>query len=33
MPVKYIVPIIDGDERDSTIVKILTNRITKFEKL
>jgi hypothetical protein len=33
MPIKYIVPIVGGDERDSTIMKILINKIIEFEKL
>jgi hypothetical protein len=27
MPIKYIVPIIGGDERDNTPMKVLTNKI------
>jgi hypothetical protein len=33
MPTKYIIPTIGGDERDNTLMKVLTNRIIKFEKL
>ncbi len=33
MPTKYIVLIVGGNERDSTIMKVLTSRITKLEKL
>jgi hypothetical protein len=33
MPIEYIVPIVDGNEKDSTLVKVLTNKITKLEKL
>ncbi len=33
MPTKYIVLIVGGNERYSTLVKILTNIITKLEKL
>jgi hypothetical protein len=33
MPTKYIIPIVGGDERDSTLLKILTSRIIKLEKL
>ncbi len=33
MPTKYIVLIVGGNERDSTLVKVLTSRITKLEKL
>jgi len=33
MPTKYIVPVVGGDERNSTLMRVLTSRITKFEKL
>ncbi len=33
MPPKYIVPIVGEDERNNTLMKILTSRITKFKKL
>ncbi len=33
MPIEYILPIIGGNERDSTSVRVLTSRITKLEKL
>jgi len=33
MPTKYIVPIASGDEKHNTLVKVLTSRITKLEKL
>jgi hypothetical protein len=33
MPTKYIVPIVGGNERDNTSVKVLTSRITKLDKL
>jgi len=33
MPTKYIIPIVGGDEKDSTLVRILISKITKFEKL
>jgi len=33
MPIKYIVLIVGGNERDNTLVIDLTNRITKLEKL
>ncbi len=33
MPTKYIVPIIGGDERDNTPVKVLSSRIIELEKL
>jgi len=33
MPAKYIVPIIGGDEKDNTLVKVLTSRIIELTKL
>jgi hypothetical protein len=33
MPTKYIVLVPGGDERDSTLVRVLTNRIIELEKL
>jgi hypothetical protein len=33
LPTKYIIPIIGGNERDSTLMKVLTSRIMKLEKL
>jgi hypothetical protein len=33
MPTKYIVPIVGGDERNCTLVRVLISRITKLEKL
>jgi hypothetical protein len=33
MPIEYIVPIASGDERDNTLMKVLTSRITKLKKL
>ncbi len=33
MPIGYIVPIVGGNERDDTLGKVLTNKITKLEKL
>ncbi len=33
MPTQYIVPVVGGDERDSTLVSVLTSRITELEKL
>jgi hypothetical protein len=33
MPTKYIVLIVGGDERDNTLVKVLTNKIIEFENL
>jgi hypothetical protein len=33
MPIEYIVPIVGGNERDNTLVKVLTSIISKLEKL
>jgi hypothetical protein len=33
MPTKYIVPIVNGNEKDTTLVRILTSKIIKLEKL
>ncbi len=33
MAPKYIVLIVGGDEKNNTLMKILTNRITKLKKL
>jgi hypothetical protein len=33
MPIEYIMPITGGNENDNTLVRVLTNRITKLEKL
>ncbi len=33
MPTKYIIPVIGGDERNNILLKVLTSRITKLEKL
>jgi hypothetical protein len=33
MPIEYIVVIASGNEKDNTLVKVLTRRITKLEKL
>jgi hypothetical protein len=33
MPTKYIVPIVGGNERNNTSMKVLTNIITELEKL
>jgi hypothetical protein len=33
MPIEYIVLVIGGNERNNTLVIILTNRIIKLEKL
>jgi hypothetical protein len=33
MPPKYIIPTVGRNERNNTLMKILTGRITKFKKL
>ncbi len=33
MPIKYIPLVVGGNEKDSTPMRILTNRITKLKKL
>jgi hypothetical protein len=33
MPTEYIVPVVGGNEKDNTLMKVLTNRITELEKL
>jgi hypothetical protein len=33
MPIEYIVLIASGNERDNTLMRVLTNRITELEKL
>jgi len=33
MPIEYIFPVAGGDERDNTLVRVLTSRITKLKKL
>jgi len=33
MPTKYIVLIDGGNEKDSTLMRVLTNRITKLKRL
>jgi hypothetical protein len=33
MPIEYIVPIIGGNERDNTPMRVLINKITHVEKL
>jgi hypothetical protein len=33
MSIEYIIPVVGGDERDNTPVRVLTNKITKLEKL
>ncbi len=33
MPIEYIIPVVGGNEKESILVIILTNKITKLEKL
>jgi hypothetical protein len=33
MSIKYIILVIGGDERDNTLMRVLTNRNTKLKKL
>jgi hypothetical protein len=33
MPIEYIVLIVGGDERNNTLVRVLTNRIIELKKL
>ncbi len=33
MPIQYIVPVVGGNERDNTLLKVLTSIISKLEKL
>jgi hypothetical protein len=33
MPTKYIVLVVGGNERDNTLVKVLTSKIRELEKL
>jgi len=33
MPIEYIVPIVSGNEKESTPMKVLLSRIPKLEKL
>ncbi len=33
MPIKYIIPVVGGDEKDNTPVRVLTSRIAELEKL
>jgi hypothetical protein len=33
MPIKYIVLVVSENEKDNTLVRVLTSRITKLEKL
>ncbi len=33
MPIEYIILVVGGDEKDNTLMRVLTNRIIKLEKL
>jgi hypothetical protein len=33
MPTKYIIPIVEGNEIDNILVRVLTKRITELDKL
>jgi len=33
MPIEYIMPIASGNEKDSTLVRVLTSRIIELKKL
>jgi hypothetical protein len=33
MPTKYIVPIVGGEQKENTSVRVLTSRVSKLEKL
>ncbi len=33
MPIEYIILVVGGDERDNTLMKVLTDRIIKLKKL
>jgi hypothetical protein len=33
MPIKYIVLVTGGNQKDSTSIKVLTNKVSKLEKL
>ncbi len=33
MPTKYIIPIVGGNERDNTLMRVLTSITTKLKKL
>jgi hypothetical protein len=32
MPIEYIIPIVGGNERDDTLVRVLTSRIIKCKE-
>jgi hypothetical protein len=33
MPIEYIIPVVSINERDNTLVRVLTSRITELKKL
>jgi hypothetical protein len=33
MPTKYIVQVVGGNKKDNTSVRVITNRVSKLEKL
>jgi len=33
MPIKYIVLVVSGNERDNTLMRVLTSRIIELKKL
>jgi hypothetical protein len=33
MPIDFIIPVAGGDDKDNTLVKVLTSKITELEKL
>jgi hypothetical protein len=33
MPIEYIIPIAGGNEKDNTLVRVLTSRIIELKKL
>jgi len=33
MPIEYIVPIVGGEQKDNTSVRLLTSRVSKLKKL
>jgi hypothetical protein len=33
MPIEYIIPIVGGNERNNTLMRILISKITNLEKL
>ncbi len=33
MPIEYIIPIVSGNEKESTLMKVLLSRIPKLEKI